>query len=284
MLLPPNFGFGGRVTNAPPNNSYPGFADHSSVNDYAFNITKLAGRHTLKFGYYQQRAIKQQNQGAPFGTLNFNNDVNNPLDSQFPYANAALGIFQSFAQSSKFIEGTWIYNNNEFYIQDNWRVTSRLTFDYGMRFVHQQPQYDTTGQSANFIADRWTLGAAPVLYVPGCVGGVYPCSGSNRQAMNPVTGQLLGPNTTLAMGALVPGSGSTTNGLFLSGQGISEDHVRLPGPWLCAPFRRGLGPDRPAALGHPRRRRPVLRPSERQLGVRPDPQPADAAERHRPLR
>ncbi len=214
--------------NAPPNNSYPGFADHSSVNDYAFNLTKLAGRHTIKAGYYHQHALKRQNRGAPFGTLNFNNDANNPLDSQFPFSNAALGIFQSFAQASKFIEGTWIYNNAEFFIQDNWKVTNRLTFDYGMRFVHQQPQYDNTGQSSNFLPEAWTLGAAPRMYVPGCANNVYPCSGANRQAMDPVTGQFLGPNTTLAIGALVPGTGNTTNGLFLSGQGIPDTVFDFP--------------------------------------------------------
>ena len=219
---------GGGSPIAPPNNSYPGFADHSSVNDYAFNLTKLAGRHTIKAGYYHQHALKRQNQGAPFGTLNFNNDTNNPLDSQFPFSNAALGIFQSFAQASKFIEGTWIYNNAEFFIQDNWKVTNRLTFDYGMRFVHQQPQYDKTGQSSNFLPEAWTLGAAPRMYVPGCANNVYPCTGTNRQAMDPVTGQFLGPNTTLAIGALVPGTGNTTNGLFLSGQGIPDTVFDFP--------------------------------------------------------
>ena len=228
MMLPPNFGFGGRVTNAPPNNSYPGFADHSSVNDYAFNLTKLAGRHTIKAGYYHQHALKRQNRGAPFGTLNFNNDTNNPLDSQFPFSNAALGIFQSFQQASKFIEGTWIYNNAEFFIQDNWKVTNRLTFDYGMRFVHQQPQYDNTGQSGNFLPEEWSLNAAPRVYVAGCANNVYPCTGNNRQAMDPVTGQFLGPNTTLAIGALIPGTGSTTNGLFLSGQGIPDTVFDFP--------------------------------------------------------
>ena len=37
------------------------------------------------------------------------------------------------------------------------------------------------------------LGAAPQLFVPGCANGVYPCSGNNRQAMNPANGQFLGP-------------------------------------------------------------------------------------------
>jgi len=230
-LLPPSFTWGGRVansTNTPPNNTYPGFADHTNVYDFAISVTKVAGRHTMKVGFYEQHALKQQNRGAPFGTLNFSNDGNNPLDSQYGYANAALGIFSSYAQASRFIEGTWIYNNTDAYVQDNWKVTRRLTLDYGIRFVHQQPQYDITGQSTNFLADKWTLAAAPQLYVAGCANGVYPCSGTNRQAMNPSTGQFLGPNTTLAIGALVPLTGSTTNGLLLSGQGIAKTTYAWP--------------------------------------------------------
>ena len=94
VLLPPAFQWGGRVAagaNTPPSNVYPGFADYSSVNDFAASLTKVFGRHTIKTGYYRQKAAKRQNQGNPFGTLNFGNDANNPLDSGYGYANAALG-------------------------------------------------------------------------------------------------------------------------------------------------------------------------------------------------
>jgi len=228
LLLPPNFSFGGRVANAPPNNSYPGFANRTSTDDLSISLTKLMGRHTIKTGFYQQHAVKQQNQGSPFGTINFQNDTNNPLDAQFGYANAALGIFSSFAQTSRFIEGNWVYNNIEAFVQDNWKVTGRLTLDYGVRFVHQQPQYETAGQASNFFPDQWSLAAAPLLYVPGCANGAATCSGANRQAKNPATGQFLGPNSTLAIGAVVPGSGNPTNGLLLAGRDIEETAYLWP--------------------------------------------------------
>ena len=62
------------------------------------------------------------------------------------------------------------------------------------------------------------MGAAPLLYVPGCANNVYPCSGNNRQAMNPQTREFLGVNTVNAFGTLVPNSGNTLNGLYLPGQ------------------------------------------------------------------
>lgn len=233
VLLPPAFQWGGRVSGTspnytPPNNIYPGFADFSAVTDFSGSVTKVMGRHTLKSGYYRQHAAKRQNQGNPFGTLNFGNDTNNPLDTQFGFANALLGVFSSYQQASRFVEGQYIYNNDEAYIQDNWKVTSRLTLDYGMRFVHQQPQYDTSGLASNFLPEKYAIGAAPVLYVAGCANGVFPCTGTNRQAMDPLTGQFLGPNSTIAIGAIVPNSGNATNGLFLSGQGITKTNFKWP--------------------------------------------------------
>src|SRR4029453_17248569 len=41
-------------------------------------------------------------------------------------------------------------------------------------------------------------------------------------------GQLLGPNSILAIGGIVPNSGNTTNGLFLSGQGIVKTTYKWP--------------------------------------------------------
>ena len=124
--------------------------------------------------------------------MNLANNANNPLDSQYGFANAALGIFNSYQQLSRFMEGRYVSNNTEAYIQDNWKVNDKLTLDVGIRFVRQQPQYDSLGQGSNFLPDEWAAGQAPLLYQPGCANGVYPCSGANRQAMHPITGPVPG--------------------------------------------------------------------------------------------
>ena len=75
-------------------------------------------------------------------------------------------------------------------------MNDRLTLDYGVRFVNQQPQYDQLLPGVELPAGQ--VEPRPrrrTLYVAGCANGVYPCSGTNRQAMNPLTGQFLGPNT-----------------------------------------------------------------------------------------
>ena len=74
-----------------------------------------------------------------------------------------------------------LYNQTEFYVQDNWKVTSRLTLDYGMRFVNQQPQYDQFGQQSNFFPDKWKASDAQVLYVAGCSNGAVSVYGQHPQ-------------------------------------------------------------------------------------------------------
>jgi hypothetical protein len=242
--LPPVFSWGSRVANAPPSIGITSYLNTNVTQDVSVNLTKVIGSHTLKAGFYNGHALKSSNTqrgsnafpGAPFGSLSFAQDTvgTNPFDTSFGFANAAIGSFSSYLQSTSFVETKAIYNNTEAYIQDNWKVNSRLTLDYGLRFVHQQPPHDTMGQASNFFPERWSLSDAPVLYVPGCANGVYPCSGTNRQAMNPQTGTFLGPNSALAIGTLVEGTGNPANGLIRQGQGIAETNFVWP--------RLSLGP------------------------------------------
>ena len=180
----------------PPNLAYPAFLNTNPTQDVSISVTKLLGRHTMKSGFYSNHSRKQQNlnqrNALPFqGQLSFDNDTNNPLDTGFGFANAAVGVYTAYTQQSSFVEGKFVYNQIEGYIQDNWRVNNKLTLDYGVRLTHQQPQYDANGQASNFFLDKYSRSAAPAQYAPGCPGNVFPCE-ATRQAMNPATGQLMG--------------------------------------------------------------------------------------------
>jgi hypothetical protein len=166
----------------------------------------------------------------PEGSVNFGNDSNNPLDTGFGFANAAIGVFSSFQQQNALIEGNYVYRNKDFYIQDNWKVAARLTLDYGMRFTHHGPQYDTKGQASNFFPDKWSASRAPVLYVPGCsvAIGAAGCAAANRVAVNPLTGVSLGSGSALAIGTIVPGTGVLTNGIIQAGKGIAKENYIEP--------------------------------------------------------
>jgi hypothetical protein len=218
----PNLAWGNRIGNAPQNIPFPGYLNTNKTWDFSTSLTKVAGRHTMKGGFYTTHSLKAQQRQGWQGTITFGNDSNNPLDSTFGYSNAALGVFSSYAQNSKYIEGMFVYTNLEGYIQDNWKVSDRLTLDFGMRLVHQQPQYDQLLQASNFLPDKWSKSSAPYIYLAGCPGGAVTCSSSARQAMDPRTGALLGPNTGAAIGTLVPNSGNTLNGLYQAGKEIAD--------------------------------------------------------------
>ena len=90
------------------------------------------------------------------------------MDTSFGFANAAIGAFSTYQQNSKYVEGAYVYNNTEGYIQDNWKVSSRLTLDYGVRLVHQTPQWDQRQQASNFLPEHFSAAAAPAIYQAGC--------------------------------------------------------------------------------------------------------------------
>src|SRR5262245_53691509 len=239
-LLAPTFQWGSRVGTPPPNLAYPAFLNTNPTQDISISLTKVVGRHTTKYGFYSNHSLKQQNlnqrNALPFqGDLSFANDTNNPLDTGFGFANAALGVYTAYTQQSSFVEGKFVYNQIEGYAQDNWKVNSQLTLDYGLRFTHQMPQYDANGQASNFFLDKYNSAAAPAQYLPGCPGGVYPCE-STRQAMNPLTGALMGAGTAALIGQIVPGTGNPTNGIVRAGDGISKYNYEWPALALAPRF------------------------------------------------
>jgi hypothetical protein len=229
--MAPSYVWGNRIANAPPNNAYPPFLCMQNTHDVAIGVTKLWGSHTFKVGYQSQDSMKLQNlgtvtQGAlPFeGRVTFSNDSNNPLDSGFGYANAALGIFSRFEQQNALYEGDYVYHNKDFYIQDNWKVNGRLTLDLGMRFTHHGPQYDVKQQASNFFPDQWSASQAPKLYVPGCASGSGP--GCPRVAVNPDTGASLGAGSSVVIGTIVPNTGNLLNGIIKAGDGIAKENYK----------------------------------------------------------
>jgi len=164
--------------------------------------------------------------------VNFGDDTTNALDTGFGYANAAAGIFTQYLQASKFIEGNLLYNQIEFFVQDNWKVNNRLTLDYGMRFVNQQPQYDRFQHMSNFFPEKWKVADAPVFYIAGCSNGATTCSGNTRNAMDPRTGTILtavgAANTQAAIATPIPGTGNLLNGITQAGNGIAKTNYEWP--------------------------------------------------------
>ena len=155
MNLPPNMAWGNtRIGSTPPTIGYPGFMNINRIQQTQVSVTKIMGNHNAKAGFYFEHSYKAQNaqNNVNFnGNLNVGIDTSNPFDTQMAFSNLATGVFNTYAQATRFLEGNWAYNNVEFYLQDNWKVTPRLTLDYGARFVHQTPNQDKFNHVANFF-------------------------------------------------------------------------------------------------------------------------------------
>jgi len=129
------------------------------------------------------------------------------------------------SKANKFAIPEWNYKNFEWYGQDNWKASKKLTLDYGVRFYYWTPQWDTTLQ-AHLPARPVQRGAGGEALRPFCIGA-YPCSGSSRRGMDP-TLVTAGVTPTLAntvedrfVGRLVPGS-NRFNGAFQAGKGVND--------------------------------------------------------------
>jgi len=226
----PSWAWGTRVANAPPNIGWPGFILDTVANTFNVSVTKIHSAHTYKAGYAFIESVQRRGNANIQGTYTFSNDANNPLDTSFGFANAAVGVFSSIGQTSRWSEGAYTALNNEWYIQDNWKVNRNLTLDYGMRFIAQQAGYDALLHGNNFLPSTWNKSVAPAVYVYGCANNVYPCSGANRLAMNPLNGQFIGTSgqASVIVGTLVPGSGDPLNGLKRPGQDIASTFYKWP--------------------------------------------------------
>ena len=127
-------------------------------------------------------------------------------------ANTLLGVVNSYTESTAhpFAEGR--FNQIEFFVQDNWRLRRNFTLDLGVRFVHIGPTYVAGQQVAYFDPAKYDPAKAPTLYQPVCPNNAATCTGTQRLARNPLTGELL--NSTY-IGKFVPGSGDFANGMVV---------------------------------------------------------------------
>jgi hypothetical protein len=228
-LIPEMHFNGGRVGgSAGFYGTYDGpFVNENTTHDALANLTKVLGSHTAKLGVYFQSSWKAQSPFAPFNSgIFFIDDANNPFDTSFGYANAATGVFANYYQASRYAYPEWVYRNLEWYAQDNWKATSRLTLDYGVRFYYLTPQWDQTLEASTFLPDRFDAANAARLYYPVCIGA-YPCSGDARRGMDPA---LLDAGVTPTLENTVDGrfigrltaDSNRFNGAFQAGQGIGD--------------------------------------------------------------
>jgi hypothetical protein len=183
------------------------FINYNTTIDTSDNLTKVWGSHTIKGGIYLQRSRKNQTSFANFnGSYNFGDNPSNPYDTGFGFSNALLGVYNTYNQASNHINGLYRYWNVEQFVEDTWKVTPRLTLDYGLRAAWYQPQYDSGLQASTFIPSLFNPANAPRLYQPA----ITPGTTSGRSAFDPVTNTYL---PSFDVGLEVPGTGQPFQGI-----------------------------------------------------------------------
>jgi hypothetical protein len=102
------------------------------------NLSILTGRHTIKLGA-DLRWIQSDIFGAPQtrGVFNFNGKFTGSSLGDF-----LLGMTNTRAFST-FHQGALRERDYMFYVQDDWRPTSRMTINLGLRYELASPMFDT---------------------------------------------------------------------------------------------------------------------------------------------
>ncbi len=112
-----------------------------SVSD---TFTKVYGTHTIKGGgFYEWIKNAQPANNNTNGYLQFSNS--NPYTTGNAYADFAIGQVNSYGETSFNRINDISYQTLEFFGQDSWKVSKRLTLDYGLRLTHFTPWIDREG-------------------------------------------------------------------------------------------------------------------------------------------
>ena len=183
--LVPQANFGG-VPNAGVLNieqRFPFFGTNNIWN-WSDNLSKIAGPHNIKFGIYVEKTTRNAARGSAFnGTFNFNRDTNNPLETNYAYSNALLGTVQSYTEANNHPEGHARYFNVEWFAQDTWKVTRRVTIDAGFRFYYIKPTSSANDKLAAFDLAAYDRSKQPPLIQP------FRNAANVRVGRDPVTGE-----------------------------------------------------------------------------------------------
>ena len=136
------------------------------------NVTKIAGTHSMKFGAYLeysgQNDFIQGTTAGPGTTVNQNgdftfNDTGNPATSGLSIANAALGNFDTYSEFGAKAFTPYVATALDLFAQDSWKVTSKLTLEYGVRWSLWPQWHSKWGNLSEFLPQYYNRATAPVI-------------------------------------------------------------------------------------------------------------------------
>ena len=163
----------------------------------------------------------------------------------------------------------------EWFGQDSWRATPKLTVEMGLRFSWASALKFPNGDAAAFVFDRYDPARAPLLVRPA----LNPQG--QRVGRNPVTGEFV---PAVMIGSFVPGTGDPFNGTVTPATPGYEDGFSSIGRRpIRAQARRRLRPHRQREDGDPGELRRSRRTCNRTTASGPGP-PTRTRRTRSPLR
>jgi hypothetical protein len=167
-------------------------ASNQPMWDISNTTTWVTGRHTLNFGVNYRRWWLQRDLATGFlGNYAFNVGFtgNRVADMLLGY-HSGVGVFQPAAIVAGAVGNPREFNFKYFapYFQDDWRVSSRLTVNLGLRWDYGNVPYETNNRMAwrnvNY-APGGLLVADESLAPGGVVDGAYYQEAGRRSPENP---------------------------------------------------------------------------------------------------
>ena len=153
------FSFGDHALGSFVRNSYVWYDD----------VKIVKGRHSIGFGGLAQYAqLDVNNNFKRFGSFTFSGDT-----TGYSLADFFLGSVRSFSQGS----GEFQNDRNtffNFYVQDNVRVSRRLTLSLGLRYEPYQPWNETKGRLEIFRPSDFAAGRVSTVYANAPAGLTFP--------------------------------------------------------------------------------------------------------------
>ncbi|MGA9708697.1 MAG: TonB-dependent receptor, partial [Candidatus Sulfotelmatobacter sp.] len=142
------------------NQSAPYFERNKDRNIFD-NISIQHGNHTIRAGVTAMWMIKTENGDSGSATFTFSDHTATGGDPEF--ANFLLGQADSYSQQSKDTIPYLHYVNFEAYVQDDWKVTPRLTLNLGVRYSYFPSPSDSNNTLLNFDPSHFAFGSAPTI-------------------------------------------------------------------------------------------------------------------------